>query len=89
MKGPLAVAVTCNDEFMNYGSGILVSPAAATEQINHAVTMVGWGIETTTGQEYWIIRNSWSESWGEKGFIRLATEGNTRNVMVGIWGMSV
>ena len=37
--------------------------------INHAVQAVG--VDDSTGG-YWKVRNSWSETWGESGFIRLA-----------------
>ena len=36
----------------------------------HAVKIVGWGQEE--GTEFWIVQNSWSENWGEKGFFRIA-----------------
>ena len=38
--------------------------------INHAITIVGYGTDGTT--PYWIIKNSWGESWGENGYFRLA-----------------
>ena len=46
------------------------SPTAATEtvDIDHAVQLVGYG---TDKLPYWTVRNSWSDSWGEKGFIRI------------------
>jgi C1A family cysteine protease len=36
---------------------------------NHALTIVGWGLENNTN--YWIVKNSWSEEWGENGFARI------------------
>jgi len=37
----------------------------------HAVTLVGWGVEN--GEEYWVIQNSWGPAWGEKGTMRMTT----------------
>lgn len=31
--------------------------------------MIGWGVENNT--QYWLITNSWNESWGENGTFRI------------------
>jgi cathepsin C len=41
------------------------------KDVNHAVLLVGWGEvvhkdKTTT--KYWIVQNSWRETWGEGGY---------------------
>lgn len=66
--GPIAVSVDAST-WGGYSSGIFNGCNQAQPDINHAVVLVGYGTEN--GQDYWIVRNSWSPSWGEKGFIRV------------------
>ena len=43
--------------------------------MNHAVLIVGYGINER-GEEYWLIKNSSGESWGNHGYIKLARNKN-------------
>ena len=36
---------------------------------NHAVVVVGYG--TQSGQNFWLVRNSWGTGWGESGYIKM------------------
>ena len=36
----------------------------------HAIIIVGWGVDTITGKEYWIFKNSWGRNWGEGGYLK-------------------
>lgn len=37
--------------------------------LNHAMALVGYGTDTVTGLDYWVIRNSWGTSWGIEGYM--------------------
>jgi len=65
--GPLSIAVDAT--YWSYYSSGIYDSSCSTSRMNHGVLLVGYGKE---GQkDYWIIKNSWGTSWGEKGFMRL------------------
>ena len=57
--GPLAIALNA-DPLQTYSSGVLdlTSVKCPTSGINHAVLLVGYGYDSTSGLNYWIIKNS-------------------------------
>lgn len=67
--GPVAVSVDA--AWGAYESGIFNGCNQENPDIDHAVVLVGYG-EDSSNNKYWIVRNSWSPSWGEQGYIRLA-----------------
>lgn len=68
--GPIAVSVDASN-WHSYSSGIYNGCNQSSPDINHAVVLVGYGTDYISGQDYWLVRNSWSASWGESGYIRL------------------
>jgi len=66
--GPLSIAVDATP-FQTYHGGVMNNPSCSKTKIDHAVNIVGYGSTTI---QYWKIRNSWSASWGEAGYIRVA-----------------
>jgi C1A family cysteine protease len=64
-KGPVDIHVT--SKFCFYSSGVYSSDTCSTQFINHAVLIIGYGV-TPLGQQYWIVKNSWSNVFGMNGY---------------------
>eukprot|EP01035_Chromulina_nebulosa_P027029 gene27029-35477_t len=67
--GPVTVSLDA-DALFSYSSGILT--CSNRWIINHAVQLVGYGVDPITATKYWLLRNSWGTSFGENGYFRLA-----------------
>lgn len=71
--GPVAIVVDAS-EWHSYESGIFNGCNQENPDLNHGVVLVGYGQCPKTGQKYWIVRNSWSPSYGEHGYIKVARD---------------
>uniref|UniRef100_A0A7S4IXT0 Peptidase C1A papain C-terminal domain-containing protein n=1 Tax=Odontella aurita TaxID=265563 RepID=A0A7S4IXT0_9STRA len=72
-EGPIAVAVAASNWAL-YERGVAywdLSQGGKSTDLNHAVVLVGYGTDEDTGEDYWLVRNSWRPTWGEGGYIRL------------------
>lgn len=92
-NGPIVVAINATPELYYYKTGIFHSEAHKKEGVvekgvkpweytNHAVVAVGWGEEYVNDklEKYWILKNSWGEEWGEKGYFRISKGVNMASV---------
>ncbi|XP_020088995.1 fruit bromelain-like [Ananas comosus] len=79
---PVAAAVDADKNFQLYRGGIFKGPCGT--KINHAITIIGYGEDDTTGDKFWIIKNSWGQNWGEAGYIRLQRESGSFSGLCGI-----
>ncbi|KAL6963802.1 putative cysteine protease rd19b [Sarracenia purpurea var. burkii] len=73
-NGPLAVAI--NAVFMQTYVGGVSCPYICSKRLDHGVLLVGYGSAGYSPirmkeKPYWIIKNSWGESWGENGFYKI------------------
>ena len=54
---------------MLYKGGVLTKSCGT--HLNHAVLVVGYGKDSATGLDFWIIKNTWGNKWGEGGYARI------------------
>ncbi|OIT32702.1 PREDICTED: zingipain-2-like isoform X1 [Nicotiana attenuata] len=81
-KQPVSIGVAVNEEFHLYQSGVYNGNCEGQE-LNHAVTVIGYGIENN-GTKYWLIKNSWGSSWGENGYMKIARDTGIEGGLCGI-----
>ncbi|XP_072384137.1 procathepsin L-like [Diabrotica undecimpunctata] len=76
VKGPVSVAIMVTPNFSLYKSGIFDDNTCITDYVNHGVLVVGYG--TQNGKDYWIVKNSWGDQWGNNGYIWMTRNKNNQ-----------
>merc|ERR1712087_762705 len=72
-NGSVAVAFTVYEDFPTYKSGVY-QHVTGSALGGHAVKAIGYGVEN--GTKYWLIANSWNETWGDQGFFKILRGSN-------------
>jgi len=68
--GSVSIAYNAGtNEHSNYKDGVL-DVAGCGNRPTHAVLVIGYGTEN--GKDYWLIKNSWGDWWGDKGYFKMA-----------------
>ena len=74
---PVSVAIEADTQvFQLYKSGVITSSACGTS-LDHGVLVVGYGAEN--GIDYWLVKNSWGEGWGEDGYVKIEKTSSTNS----------
>lgn len=73
-NSPIIIGIKLDPLFAGYAGGVDLARNCKQENGVHAVLIVGSGRQD--GEEYWLMRNSFSSDWGEKGYYKLNKRAN-------------
>ncbi|CAK69051.1 unnamed protein product (macronuclear) [Paramecium tetraurelia] len=73
MKGPAVAIMPVYKDFLIYKDGIYqVLDGQPHFHGGQAVKIIGWGEHN--GQQYWIIENTWGDTWGINGLAKISID---------------
>jgi len=67
-------AVAINAAYMQTYVGGVSCPYTCSRRLDHGVLLVGYGSGAGADMKekpYWIVKNSWGETWGENGYYKI------------------
>jgi len=81
-RGPVAVSAAASSWY-SYMGGVF-DHCERNAVIDHAITLVGYGVDNQLQEKYWLVQNSWGPDWGEDGRIRILRKDSDGKEQCGI-----
>jgi len=80
-QGPISISIDASlRSFSFYSNGVYYDSECGNtlEDLDHTVLAVGYG--TLDGEDYWLVKNSWSTYWGNDGYVLMSQQDNNCGV---------
>jgi C1A family cysteine protease len=74
-NGPVSVVINGN-WFASYTGGVANPDCESKIPSFSSVLVVGYGVDSTAGTPYWLVKNSLGTNWGESGYFRIVRNQN-------------
>lgn len=76
-NGPVLGQISPFTDFLTYSEGIYSRTSEAFKYNgNHVLKVIGWE-SSPEGGSHWIVENTWGQDWGENGYAKIASQGET------------
>ena len=81
--GPAQIGIDASC-LSGYTSGIITN--CTSNNVDHAVAIVGAGTDPASNIDYWLVRNSWNTTFGMDGYFKMQRDTNQMGVFGGYFG---
>ena len=79
-RGPISCSLYDTvPEFHCYSGGV-INTTARFNHTTHVVSLLGWGTDAASGQDFWVARHSGGTYWGEQGFFKIKRGADTLRI---------
>ncbi|XP_065226775.1 digestive cysteine proteinase 3-like [Planococcus citri] len=72
-NGPVSASISAEKPSFQFAKEGIYYEDDCEKTPNHQVLLVGYQIENSENP-YWIVKNSFGDSWGENGFLKISTK---------------
>ena len=78
-NGPVQAAFDIYSDLDYYKSGVYQHTSGGFVA-GHAVKIIGWGVDSSSGLPYWVAHNSWGTGWGMNGLFWIKRGSNEAGI---------